>query len=254
MSSRMLKPLIRNARAANGVYGIQHIKTILPGMQVDKANANTVPLSTPLSFGAEIGSGIQCRQFSSNENTGFFGRMKGKLQERVEKNKADKGKEQLEKMSNYAVWNLNAFAAELDHSLGGWANKIPGVGQLKDIKALRESRKVLDAAISVLGEDAVANDMKNIGKKEKLQICIKGEATMEELNQVITQFESMEMMHRVLRYRKAKGVPLPTDEAAMRTAVQEDAQKLITKTEKKVMTANYMKNQRHLKNRSRARR
>ena len=42
-------------------------------------------------------------------------------------------------------------------------------------------------------------------------------------------------MHRVLRYRKANGKPLPTDEAGFRAVVSEDAKNVMTNQEKKDM-------------------
>ena len=45
----------------------------------------------------------------------------------------------------------------------------------------------------------------------------------------------MDLMHRVLRYRKENGKPTPTDETSMRAAISEDAQFVVTKQEKKEM-------------------
>jgi hypothetical protein len=58
---------------------------------------------------------------------------------------------------------------------------------------------------------------------------------VEDINSVIQQFRIMDLMHRVLRYRKANGKPLPTDEAGVRTAMMEDAQNVMTNQEKKEM-------------------
>lgn len=58
---------------------------------------------------------------------------------------------------------------------------------------------------------------------------------------MIQQFRTMELMHRVLRYRKINGKPLPTDEAGMRAIMMEDAQNVLTSQEKKEMRGEAVK-------------
>jgi hypothetical protein len=66
-------------------------------------------------------------------------------------------------------------------------------------------------------------------------ISIKGEIVIEDINALIQQFRTMDLMHRVLRYRKANGKPLPTDEVGFRTVMTEDAPNVMTNQEKKEM-------------------
>jgi hypothetical protein len=53
------------------------------------------------------------------------------------------------------------------------------------------------------------------------------------LNIFIKQFEAMDIMQQVLRRRKLEGKPMPTDEASMQAAMQQDVQKVLSKTQKK---------------------
>jgi hypothetical protein len=47
------------------------------------------------------------------------------------------------------------------------------------------------------------------------------------------QFQGMDIMQQVLRKRKLDGKPLPTDEAGMKAAVQQDGQKVLSKGQRK---------------------
>ena len=66
-----------------------------------------------------------------------------------------------------------------------------------------------------------------------MKISLKSGASLEELNVLTKQFQSMDIMQQVLRKRKLEGKPLPLDEASMRAAMQQDAQKVLTKAQKK---------------------
>lgn len=52
---------------------------------------------------------------------------------------------------------------------------------------------------------------------------------MQEINMLIKQFQGMDIMQQVLRKRKLDGKPLPTDEASMKAAIQQDGQKVMSK-------------------------
>ena len=56
---------------------------------------------------------------------------------------------------------------------------------------------------------------------------------MEELNILVKQFQGMDIMQQVLRQRKQEGKPLPIDEASMKVAMQQDAAKVMNKTQKR---------------------
>jgi len=56
---------------------------------------------------------------------------------------------------------------------------------------------------------------------------------LQELNLLVKQFQGMDIMQQVLRKRKLEGKPLPMDEASMKAAVQQDAQNILSKGQKK---------------------
>jgi len=75
----------------------------------------------------------------------------------------------------------------------------------------------------------------------QLQICVKGKITRADVDMLISQFRNMELMHRVLKYRKLVGKNIPKDESAMKLAMQEDVPKVMTKNEKRDMRKEYAK-------------
>lgn len=143
--------------------------------------------------------------------------------------------EQLEKMSNYEVWTLGCFVDDIKTSLSDWKTKIPGMSMTAQVKAMKDSMKVVNAVTSKVGEDATLDILTSLGRKEKLEIALQADCSLEDLNSTISQFRNMEIMHRVLRYRKSNGRPLPKDEKMMQLAIQEDGKNVLTKKEKKQM-------------------
>lgn len=170
---------------------------------------------------------------SSSSEGGFFSRIRGKFNDRAERSKAQKMTEQLEKMTNLEVWTLGSFVDDLESSMSDWKTKIPGMGMTSQVTAMKESMKVMNAIISKTGKDATADDFAKLGRRDKLKIALEGDCSIEDLNSVISQFQSMQIMHRVLRYRKSKGKPLPKDEKSMQSAIKEDGNAVLTKKEKK---------------------
>jgi hypothetical protein len=75
----------------------------------------------------------------------------------------------------------------------------------------------------------------------KLQISIKSGADLKDINALIQQFQSMDIMHRVLRYRMEHGLEIPTDEEGAKMLLQKDVQKVLTPQEVKEMQRARMK-------------
>ena len=50
---------------------------------------------------------------------------------------------------------------------------------------------------------------------------------------IIQQFQGMDVMHRILRYRKENGLSIPTSEKEMHMAMQSDGDKVMSKKEKR---------------------
>ena len=109
----------------------------------------------------------QHRSFSSEG--GIFSRIRGSFEKRAEEKKAEKTIEQLEKMASLPAWTLKSFSDELDSSLSDWTTKIPGMGNMKAIKAMKESKRILSAFVEELGENALVEDMINMDRKQKVR-------------------------------------------------------------------------------------
>jgi len=109
----------------------------------------------------------QQRCFSSEG--GIFGRIRGYLDTRREEKKSDKIIKQIETMASLEAWTLKSYLNEIDSSLGDWTTKIPGMGNMKSTKALNESKRILSAFIEELGENAKAEDLVNMDRKQKVR-------------------------------------------------------------------------------------
>ena len=72
-------------------------------------------------------------------------------------------------------------------------------------------------------------------------ICLKCDADLQDINGLITQFESTDMMHRLLRYRLEQGKPIPQSEAESKKMMQEDLKHVLTKDEFREMRQKRMK-------------
>merc|ERR1712110_664351 len=88
---------------------------------------------------------------------------------------------------------------------------------------------------NVMGNNANIDDLKFMGKKVKLKISLESKADLSDINTLIQNFKSMEVIHRVLRYRKFNGKSLPSNEENLRTILQTDSPKVVTNKEKKDM-------------------
>ena len=75
-------------------------------------------------------------------------------------------------------------------------------------------------------------------------ICIKAESDNQEINAVITQFQSMDIMHRVLRYRVGNNLALPASEEEAKQVMQSDLKKILSPKELKEMQRSRMKSKR----------
>ncbi len=64
---------------------------------------------------------------------------------------------------------------------------------------------------------------------------------MQDVNALISQFESMDMMHRVLKYRADSGKPLPSSEEDAKKVMQSDLRKVLTDREWKDLQKMRMK-------------
>ena len=64
---------------------------------------------------------------------------------------------------------------------------------------------------------------------------------MKDINQLIQQFESMQLMHRVLRYRIENGMSIPKNEENAKIVMQQDLKNVLSAREMKEMQRARMK-------------
>ena len=72
-------------------------------------------------------------------------------------------------------------------------------------------------------------------------ICLKCESNLQDVNALVSQFESMDIMHRVLRHRVESGKSIPTTEASAKDIMQSDMRDVLTNKELKAMQRARMK-------------
>jgi hypothetical protein len=115
---------------------------------------------------------LQLRQFSTSSSNGsgggIFNRIRGFFENRQEEKKLEKVKQRIEIMSTLPAWNLKAFADELDSALSDWTTKIPGMGNMKTIKGMKENKRIINIFMEELGEKAQLNDLVHMDRKQKV--------------------------------------------------------------------------------------
>jgi len=170
-----------------------------------------------------------------------FGWVQEKLATRAQDKKAAKLVDQINLMVSSPIWTLKMFADEINETLSSWTTKIPGASRTAEIKAAKETQVVVNAMVENLGDKVTAGDIARLDRRQKLKLVIACKKPMDEVNSVLNSFRQMEMMHRILRYRKENGIPLPTDEAGLKNAMQKDGIKVMTNQEKQEMREAYSK-------------
>lgn len=166
---------------------------------------------------------------------GVFGWAQNKLAERARDKKASKIADQITLMANAPTWTLKMFSDEINETLSSWTTKIPGASRTAEIQQAKETQTVVNAMIESLGENITAAHISNLDRKRKLKLVIACKKTMDELDSVLDSFRQMDIMHRILRYRKENGISLPSDETGLKMAMQQDGLKVMTREEKKAM-------------------
>jgi len=184
----------------------------------------------------------QTRTFLSNTKTdnknkgGFFDKIRETLEERNKKSQMDKYSQQLSDMADRETFDLDAFGAQVDASqLSGWRSMIPGINNTAAIKGLKDTQKLIQATKDILGSHVTITDLRNMDKKQKLLIAIQSEQTPEDINAFLEVFSSLHVMHRILRYRKLKGLSIPKDEATAKVIFASDVSKVLSPQEIRAM-------------------
>lgn len=188
-----------------------------------------------------MANGFQKSTISTTVPKSVFGWVQDKLAERAQTKKAAKIVDQIALMANSPTWTIKMFAAEIDETLSSWTTKIPGASKSTELQAAKESQKVVNAIREQLGDNVTAKDVSKFDRKQKLKLAIACKKPMDELDVVLNSFTQMDIMHRILMYRKENGISLPEDDAGLKMAMEQDGMRVMTKEEKNKMREIYEK-------------
>mmetsp|Transcript_12773 Transcript_12773/g.18143 ORF Transcript_12773/g.18143 Transcript_12773/m.18143 type:complete len:232 (-) Transcript_12773:39-734(-) len=185
-----------------------------------------------------------CFSTTEQESPGIFDRLRGGFEARTKRQQQEKYKEQIQTMANSERWTLKNFSDQLNAAMPtGWRSKLPG-SNTQEAQAAKQTQSVLAGIIDEIGNDASMQELEKLGRKEKLRISLKSGLDVEDINIMIQQFKSMEIMHKVLRQRKSEGKPLPETEEGMMGLVQGYSAKVMTREQKKDLQERRMKKMR----------
>lgn len=182
--------------------------------------------------------------YSSTPPRSVFGWVQEKLSARAQNKQAAKLVDQVNQMANSKTWTIKMFADEINETLNSWTSKIPGAGNSAEMQQAKQTQIVVNAMIGNLGENVTAGEISKLDRKAKLKLAIACKKPMDEVNSVLESFKQMEIMHRILRYRKENGIALPTDQNGLKMAMKEDGMKVMTGQEKVEMRKAYQKSAR----------
>ena len=185
------------------------------------------------------------RQFSStsdsDENPGFFGRIKNSFTDRQERKAQEQFADQLQKMANSERWTIKDFHDDLSLVADSWRSKIPGMTNISQVKSAKQMNSISKAIIEVVGSNATASELLEMPRTDKLKVSVKSGASVEDINVMLQQFQGVEVMHQVVRRRKLEGRPIPQDQTSMRSILQVEGLQVMNKTQRKNLKEVQMK-------------
>jgi hypothetical protein len=143
--------------------------------------------------------------------------------------------ERIQFMANKESWTIGDMQAELDTVVSSWASKLPGLRDNKETQIAKKMHRALSGIIEVIGKDATDAELDAMTRKQKLEAAVRGETSVEEINILSQQFQSMALMHRILRKRKLESKSIPTTADGMQALLQSDGSKLLSEAQKERM-------------------
>lgn len=149
---------------------------------------------------------------------------------RQEKQEEEKYKQRISAMAEMETWTVGMMLHEIDEAASSWTAKLVNN---KETAAVKKMQKTLTGLVKIVGEDATYDNVHNMSRKEKLEAAVAGDTSVEEINIMAAQFQTMSLMHRILRKRKSEGKAIPETPEAMQSVLQADAMKFLTKEQKK---------------------
>jgi hypothetical protein len=152
--------------------------------------------------------------------------------DRQERNEAAKYKQRLHDMAMKDQWTIGDMQEELKEVEKSWLAKMQDGAEIKQAKQMNATVKGI---VAVIGNTATDDDLINMSRTEKLKAAASAATTVEQVNILIQQFQTMGLMHRVLRQRVSHGKTIPTTAEAMQSIMQVEGPKLMNAAHKKTM-------------------
>ena len=129
-------------------------------------------------------------------------------------------------------WTVGDMQQELKEVVDSWAAKVPGLNNNKETKQAKEMYHTFAGIIKVVGKDATSDTLSNLKHVDGLRAALAGETTVESVNELVHQFEQMELMHRVVRSRHLQGKPIPQSLESMQAIMQVEGPKFLSKAQR----------------------
>jgi hypothetical protein len=151
---------------------------------------------------------------------------------RQERNEASKYKQRLHDMAMKETWTIGDMQDELEEVEKSWLAKVQDSAEIRQAKQMNATVKGI---VSVIGDKATDDDLANMTRAEKLKAAAGAGISVEQVNILVQQFQTMGLMHRVLRLRVNQGKAIPTTAEAMQSVMQVEGPKLMNAAHKKSM-------------------
>ncbi|GAB5360012.1 hypothetical protein AAMO2058_000590800 [Amorphochlora amoebiformis] len=156
----------------------------------------------------------------------------------VQKSK-EKFKEQLLTMlqlKRLRLKDLKEILAKSSKEAGveGWRKNLPGFMKPSEdeVEGLKTQLRIMDAFST--RELSLAKEASEFKHADKTRICREAGVSAEEVNKLLLQWDSMQMMHGWLKRRQARGLDLPQSEKEMQGMMMVDKPKMPQKLKQKM--------------------
>jgi hypothetical protein len=168
------------------------------------------------------------RCFSSKEERSG---VRGWMEDRKDRKEKEQFAEQMGRLSDMEQLTLENYRGELLRGLTGFAASIK-MFQTREVKAAKAVAEAVTHFIEIMGKEAIADDLNQMTRMQRLQVANKSKKTVEEIGIMLSQITNMDIMQRTLRQRKLEGKPIPQDAHQMQTVIKKEAVAVMSKSQK----------------------
>jgi len=130
------------------------------------------------------------RPTSPSSKTSSYNPVSGMWDNYKHKTSKQNFKQQMEDIANVEKWNLSAYREILFKTANSWAAKVPLLGSSAEVKNAKESLKVADSIMDVLGRQATLEILYNMSRLEKLKAADGARVALERIEKEVLNFES----------------------------------------------------------------